>query len=278
MCNNVSCLRTGLSLGLELIITEWDSVLLMEMLFLDSMLRIIIVAHLAWEPISQDLSPWLHSNGISWSETLLRTCSPWLVSGWLSQDVCLGGGLDGALTTLRNSFSLFSAISWEVPNALLKIVGVGTLWPPSDACARNFFHFFFFFLFFHEKSNMTFHFFFFTFTLNKNLCLTKLLVPETVFGPRVKFYASETGNLVAPFTVSDQHHCSPGDTGGKEPACQCQRRRWKRNTFHLWVRKIPWRGKWQPTPVFLPGKITWTEKPGRLQSIGRKASDTTEVT
>ena len=21
-----------------------------------------------------------------------------------------------------------------------------------------------------------------------------------------------------------------------------------------WVRKIPWRGKWQPTPIFLPGK------------------------
>ena len=103
-------------------------------------------------------------------------------------------------------------------------------------------------------------------------------MPETVFGPRVKFYASETGNLVAPFTVSHQHHCSPGDTGGKEPACQYQWRRRKRSTFHLWVGKTPWRRKWQPTPVFLPGKITWTEKPGRLQSIGRKASDTTEVT
>ena len=29
--------------------------------------------------------------------------------------------------------------------------------------------------------------------------------------------------------------------------------------------KIPWRRKWQPTPVILPGKIPWTEKPGRLQ-------------
>ena len=25
-------------------------------------------------------------------------------------------------------------------------------------------------------------------------------------------------------------------------------------SFDLWVGKIPWRGKWQPTPVFLPGK------------------------
>ena len=36
---------------------------------------------------------------------------------------------------------------------------------------------------------------------------------------------------------------------GKESACQC-----RRHSFNLWVRKIPWRRKWQPTPVFLPGK------------------------
>ena len=27
-------------------------------------------------------------------------------------------------------------------------------------------------------------------------------------------------------------------------------------------------GKWQPTPVFLSGKILWTEETGRLQSMG----------
>ena len=37
---------------------------------------------------------------------------------------------------------------------------------------------------------------------------------------------------------------------GKECACQCRRHR-----FDPWVRKIPWRRKWQPTPVFLPGKF-----------------------
>ena len=36
---------------------------------------------------------------------------------------------------------------------------------------------------------------------------------------------------------------------GKEPNCQCRRCR-----FDPWVRKIPWRRKWQHTPVFLPGK------------------------
>ena len=36
------------------------------------------------------------------------------------------------------------------------------------------------------------------------------------------------------------------------------------------------RRKWQPTPVFLPGKIPWTEEPGGPQSMGSKESDTTE--
>ena len=35
----------------------------------------------------------------------------------------------------------------------------------------------------------------------------------------------------------------------KECTCQCRRPR-----FDTWVGKIPWRRKWQPTPVFLPGK------------------------
>ena len=38
----------------------------------------------------------------------------------------------------------------------------------------------------------------------------------------------------------------------KESACQ--RWRCKRHRFNLWVGKIPWRKKWQPTPVFLLGK------------------------
>ena len=40
---------------------------------------------------------------------------------------------------------------------------------------------------------------------------------------------------------------------GKEYACQC--RRHKRRGFDPWVRKILWSRKWQPTPVFLPGKF-----------------------
>ena len=52
-----------------------------------------------------------------------------------------------------------------------------------------------------------------------------------------------------------------------ESACQCRRHR-----FNSCVRKIPWRRKGQPTPVFLPGKIPWTEDPGRLQSMESQKS------
>ena len=44
----------------------------------------------------------------------------------------------------------------------------------------------------------------------------------------------------------------PSGTGGKESGCQW--RKHKRRGFDPWVWKIPWRRKWQPTPVFLPGE------------------------
>ena len=39
---------------------------------------------------------------------------------------------------------------------------------------------------------------------------------------------------------------------GRESACQHRRRR--RHGFDHWVGEIPWRRKWQPTPVLLPGE------------------------
>jgi len=36
--------------------------------------------------------------------------------------------------------------------------------------------------------------------------------------------------------------------------------------FDPWVRKIPWRRAWPPTPVFLPGESLWTEEPGIAKS------------
>ena len=42
----------------------------------------------------------------------------------------------------------------------------------------------------------------------------------------------------------------PDGASGKELACKCRSRR--RRGFDPWVRKIPWRRKQQPIPVFLP--------------------------
>ena len=44
----------------------------------------------------------------------------------------------------------------------------------------------------------------------------------------------------------------PGGSRGKELACQF--RRHKRHRFDPLIGKIPWRRKWQLTPVFLPGE------------------------
>ena len=52
------------------------------------------------------------------------------------------------------------------------------------------------------------------------------------------------------FTCS--HWGFPGGTSDKEPACQHRTRKGCR--LDPWVRKIPWRRKWQPTPAFLPGE------------------------
>ena len=60
---------------------------------------------------------------------------------------------------------------------------------------------------------------------------------------------------------------------GKEPTCQC--RRPKRHRFDSWVRKIPWSWKWQPTPVFLPGKSLGQRSLSGLSPWGCKESDTT---
>ena len=61
---------------------------------------------------------------------------------------------------------------------------------------------------------------------------------------------------------------------GKESTCQ--RRRCRRHMFNLWIRKIPWSRKWQPTPVFLPGKSYRQRSLVGYSPWGRKESDMTE--
>ena len=66
-----------------------------------------------------------------------------------------------------------------------------------------------------------------------------------------------------------------GWLSGKESACQC--RRHKRRRFDTWVRKISCR-KWQPTPVFLPGKFHGQKSLAGYGPWCCKESDTTEHT
>ena len=68
------------------------------------------------------------------------------------------------------------------------------------------------------------------------------------------------------------HTCFPGGASGKESACQC--RRCKRLGFNPWVRKVLWRRKWQPTPVFLTEKLHG--QMSLVGSWGRKELDTAE--
>ena len=52
------------------------------------------------------------------------------------------------------------------------------------------------------------------------------------------------------FDIFISHICFPCGTVVKNlPA------KGKRHEFDPWVGKIPWRRKWQPTPVFFPGKL-----------------------
>ena len=61
------------------------------------------------------------------------------------------------------------------------------------------------------------------------------------------------------------HSGLPGGTSGKETTFQC-----KRHRFNPWVRKIQWRRKWQPNPVFLPGKSHGQRNPAGYSPWDRR--------
>ena len=68
----------------------------------------------------------------------------------------------------------------------------------------------------------------------------------------------------------------PSGASSEESTCPC--RRPKRHGFDLWVGKIPWSRKWQPTPVFLSGEFHRQRSLAGYSSEGRTEWDTTEVT
>ena len=68
----------------------------------------------------------------------------------------------------------------------------------------------------------------------------------------------------------------PGDVKGKEPTCQCRRR--KKLRFDPWIGKILWKRVWQPTPEFLPGEAHGQRSLEGYSPQGHKESDMTEAT
>ena len=77
--------------------------------------------------------------------------------------------------------------------------------------------------------------------------------------------------------LKTRDHGFPAGAVGKESACsagdppEC-----RRPGFNPWVRKIPWRRKWQPAPVFLPGKSHGQRSLVGYSPRGHKELDTTE--
>ena len=79
-----------------------------------------------------------------------------------------------------------------------------------------------------------------------------------------RFFTIKTSNVTSQLGGRNWYLCPTcdfaGDHGGgqgfhgssdhKESACQC-----RRQEFNPWIGKIPWRRKWHPTPVFLPGEF-----------------------
>ena len=63
-------------------------------------------------------------------------------------------------------------------------------------------------------------------------------------------------------SVCKESTCSAGDTG------RCK--------FNPWVRKIPWRRKWQPTPGFLPGKSRGQRSPADCSARGSESQTTSQ--
>ena len=81
------------------------------------------------------------------------------------------------------------------------------------------------------------------------------------------------GTRTVSHTMDEKYHARPGTDNGlpsalavKNPPASAG------DVGSVQVGKIPWRRKWQPTPVFWA--ISWTEEPGRLQFMGSQKSHT----
>ena len=99
---------------------------------------------------------------------------------------------------------------------------------------------------------------------------TLIFLPGRVYGQRNFVVGYRQKQLHFPLKLG-----LPGGSEVKVSACVCLQ--CGRPGFDSWVEKIPWRRKWKPTPVLLPG-----ESHGQRSLVGcstwvHKESDTTEL-
>ena len=94
--------------------------------------------------------------------------------------------------------------------------------------------------------------------------LKKLKIDTAI--PLLSIYPKKMKTLIRKATHPNIHQGFPHTSVSRESTCNAGDL-----GFDSWVGKIPWRWKWQPTP----GRIPWTEKPGRLQSTRSQELDPT---
>ena len=68
----------------------------------------------------------------------------------------------------------------------------------------------------------------------------------------------------------------PGGRSGKEVKNPSANARDTKDSFDLWVGKVPWRRRWQPAPVCLPGESHGHRSLVGCSPWGRKELDVTE--
>ena len=101
-------------------------------------------------------------------------------------------------------------------------------------------------------------------------CILSPLSPNGQMWPRLGQSGTHSGPWVRGLWAKEG---LPWWISGKESTCQFRRHR-----FDPWVGKIPWRRKWQPTPVLLLGKSYGQRSLAGCSPWGNNESDITEQT
>ena len=91
--------------------------------------------------------------------------------------------------------------------------------------------------------------------------------------PTEKIYSTYALLLTNKELIYESSTRLPWWLSGKESTCQC-----RRCAFDPWDGKIPWRRKWQPTPVVLPGESHGQRSLVSYSPWGGKDSDRAEHT